>query len=197
MWAFPSPKALSALATQQKKNREQREETGPVRCLIATMMILMTVAGSVAEEVLLVETRNDFNERDDRLYLELDEEGLPFELVHRVYDIVMGVYRLEALTRGVALRQYRGKTVLKLQIKNFDPTDGGKATLTYLKSLIPRARYGVLKFNLQKHKGRWRLFQIGDDRPVRLLFFRANFSSVAGIRKPTGIRQIKLVRDRL
>jgi hypothetical protein len=166
-----------------------------VRCLLGLMIVLTMAVGAIAEEVLLVETRNDLNERDDRLYLELDEDGVPFELVHRAYDIVMGVYQLDALTRGISLRQYRGKTVLKLQIKNFDKSAGGEATLTYIESIIPRPRYAVMKFNIQRHSGRWRLFQIGDDRPVKLLFFRANFSNIAGIQQPTGIRQIRLIRD--
>ena len=168
-----------------------------MRCFFLSLLILVTTTLAVAEEVLLVETRNDFNERDDRLYLELDEEGIPVELVHRVYDIVMGYYRIEDLTEGVALRKHRGKEVLNLKLADFDPEHGGKATLTYLKSIIPSAQYGAMKFSLRKHSGRWRLFRIGDDRPIKKLFFQANFSSVLGIQKPTGIKQIRFVRDSL
>ena len=151
---------------------------------------------STAEEVLLVKTRNDINERDDRLYLELDEQGEPIELVHRVYDMVMGVYRLGDLTSGVALREYRGKAVLKLKIANFDPKTGGNASLTFLKSVVPSPRYGVIKFDLRRHLGEWRLFRFGDERPIKLLSFQANFSNILGIPQPTGIRRVRFLHDR-
>ena len=167
-----------------------------MRNLLYLSLTLLLTLSSVAEEVLLVKTRNDFNERDDRLYLELDENGDPYELVHRAYDLVMGVYRLDQLTKGVALREYKGKAVLKMDILNFDPRTGGEANLSYLQGVVPTARYGTMKFNLQKHQGRWRLFQMGDDRPVQLLFFRTNFSTVLGVQQPTGIKQIRVLRDR-
>ncbi|HIB66099.1 MAG TPA: hypothetical protein EYO33_13550 [Phycisphaerales bacterium] len=164
--------------------------------LFLLTLIFLTTASCVAKEVLLVKTRNDFNERDDRLYLELDENGTPYELVHRAYDLVMGVYRLEDLNKGVNLREYKGKAVLKMDILNFDPETGGEASLSYLEGVVPTARYGSMKFNLQKHQGRWRLFQTGDDRPVQLLFFRTNFSTVLGVQQPTGIKEIRVLKDR-
>lgn len=165
------------------------------RLFLLTIILLMT-ASCAAKEVLLVKTRNDFNERDDRLYLEVDENGTPYELVHRAYDLVMGVYPLDKLSKGVALREYKGKAVLKMDILNFNPETGGEASLSYLQGVVPTARYGTMKFSLQKHQGRWRLFQLGDDRPVQLLFFRTNFSTVLGVQQPTGIKQIRVLRDR-
>lgn len=167
-----------------------------MRFLIILLLTLVLTNVTVGEEVLLIETRNDINERDDRLYLELDEKGNPVELVHRVYDIVMGVYRLEELNRGISLRQYRGKTVLGLKIEDFESDTGGDATLTYLKSIVPTPQYGSMEFQLRKHLGKWRLFRIGDDRPLKRLFFQAGFSRVLGILKPTGIKQIRTLRDR-
>lgn len=166
-----------------------------VRYLLLISLILTMSLTTHAEEVLLVSTRNDYNERDDRLYLELDEQGHPIELVHRVYDIVMGVYRLEDLEAGVALRKYKGKVVLNLKLASFRSDLGAKASLTYLKSIVPSTRYGVMNFDLRRHLGKWRLFQIGDDRPVKLLFFQTNFSSVLGIQQPTGVKRIRIVRD--
>lgn len=166
------------------------------RCFPLALLILVTSSLAAAEEVLLVKTRNDINERDDRLYLELDEEGTPIELVHRVYDLVMGVYRAEDLVKGVVLRSYKGKPVLKLQMTGFDPDHGGKATLSYLTRLVPTSQYKSLKFDLQRRAGRWSLYQLGDDRRVKLLFFQARFSTVLGVQRPVGIQQIRVLRDR-
>jgi len=173
----------------------RRTVSQPMRWLFLVIVLLVMALPTVADEVLLVKTRNDYNERDDRLYLELDNQGTPIELVHRVYDIVMGVYHLDDLTAGVALREYRGKAVLTLKISNFDSSVGAEASLTYLKSIVPSARYGVMKFDLRRHRSKWRLFLVGGDRPIKLLFFRTKFSSILGVQQPTGIEQIRLVRE--
>lgn len=165
--------------------------------ILAIVLLTTTLGFAVAEEVLLVETKNDYNERDDRLYLELDENDTPVELVHRAYDIIMGVYRVEELTKGISLRKFKGRDVLKLQITGFDPDAGGEATLTYLKRAIPLTQYDSIKFSVRRHKGRWRLFRLGDSRPIKSIFLRSNFSNVLGIRQPTGIKQIRFLRDRI